>query len=117
MPKAQNIQATRKRHKRTLNAAKGYFGNRSRLYRYAKQAVIRAGVYAYRDRRKRRSVIRKLWIVRINAAVRAEGMSYSRFISALAKSNIALDRKQISEMAINDPAAFKALVAQVKKAA
>jgi len=117
MPKARNVQATRKRHKRTLNAAKGYFGNRSRLYRYAKQAVIRAGVYAYRDRRKRKSEMRSLWIVRINAACRDEGISYSRFISGLAKSQIQLDRKQISEMAINDPAAFKALVAQVKKAA
>jgi len=117
MPKARNVQASRKRHKRVLNAAKGYFGNRSRLYRYAKQAVIRAGVYAYRDRRKIKSEMRKLWIMRINAACRAEGISYSRFISGVIKANIGLDRKQISEMAINDPAAFKALVAQVKKAA
>jgi large subunit ribosomal protein L20 len=115
MPKVQNIQATRKRHQRTLKAAKGYFGNRSRLCKEARKAVIRAGQNAYRDRRDRKSVFRGLWITRINAACRAEGITYSRFIEKLTKAGIKLDRKQISEMAINDAVAFKALVAQVNK--
>lgn len=114
MPKAQNIAATRKRHQRTLRAAKGYFGNRSRLYKFAKDAVIRAGQYAYRDRRKRKSEFKSLWTVRINAAVRAEGITYSRFMEKLRKAGMKLDRKQLSELAINDAAAFKALVAKVK---
>ncbi len=116
MPKAQNIQATRKRHQRTLKAAKGYFGNRSRLFREARKALIRAGQNSYRDRRDRKNDFRKLWIVRINAACREEGITYSRFIEKLTKSGIKLDRKQLSEMAINDPVAFKALVAQLKAA-
>lgn len=116
MPKSQNIQATRKRHKRTLKASKGYFGNASRLYRYAKQAQDRAGVYAYRDRRNRKREFRKLWIVRINAACRANGVAYSRFIAGLNKAGIELDRKALSELAIHDEAAFKALVAQSQTA-
>ncbi|MBN2069634.1 MAG: 50S ribosomal protein L20 [Opitutales bacterium] len=117
MPKARNVQATRKRRKRLLNRAKGYFGNKSRLYRYAKDAVEHAGVYAYRDRRKKKSEFRKLWIVRINAACRAEGIAYSRFINGLAKAGIELDRKALSQLAIEDAAAFKALVAKVKEQA
>lgn len=116
MPKAQNIAATRKRHQRTLRAAKGYFGNRSRLYKYAKDAVVRAGQNSYRDRRRRKSDFKSLWTVRINAAVRAEGITYSRFMEKLRKSGMKLDRKQLSELAIHDAAAFKALVAKVKAA-
>jgi len=116
MPRARNVQATRKRHKRTLQQTKGYFGNASRLYRYAKQAVDRAGVYAYRDRRVRKREFRKLWIVRINAAVKMHDMNYSRFMAGLKAAGIELDRKQLSEMAIHDEAAFGALVARAKLA-
>jgi len=116
MPKAQNHQATRRRRKKVLRLAKGYFGNKSRLYRYAKDAVDHAGQYAYRDRRKKKSEFRKLWIVRINAACRAEGMAYSRFMNGLSKAGITLDRKALSQLAIEDEAAFKALVQKAKAA-
>jgi len=116
MPKAQNHQASRKRRQRKLKEAKGYFGNSSRLYRYAKQAVDRAGQFAYRDRRNRKREFRSLWITRINAACRQEGISYSRFMAGLKKAEIELDRKAISELAIHDEAAFKSLVAQAKSA-
>lgn len=116
MPKAQNIAASRKRRKRTLNATKGYFGNASRLYRYAKQANDRAGVFAYRDRRAKKREFRKLWIVRINAACREQGMAYSRFIAGLAKIGIELDRKALSEMAIHDAPAFQALIEKARTA-
>lgn len=116
MPKSQNIGASRKRRKRVLREAKGYFGNASRLYRYAKQAVDRAGVYAYRDRRKRKSEFRSLWIVRINAACRAHGIAYSRFINGLKVAKIEMDRKAMSELAIHDPDAFKALVEKARAA-
>lgn len=116
MPKAQNISATRKRHKRTLKLAKGYFGNASRLYRYAKQAVDRAGQYAFNDRRKNKGNFRSLWIVRINAACRAEGIAYSRFICGLKAAGIEMDRKALSQLAIEDAVAFKALVEKAKAA-
>lgn len=116
MPKAQNIAASRKRRKRALNAAKGYFGNASRLYRYAKQANDRAGVFAYRDRRAKKREFRKLWIVRINAACREQGLAYSRFIAGLAKCGIELDRKALSEMAIHDAPAFQALIEKARAA-
>ena len=116
MPKASNIAATRKRHQRTLTATRGYFGNRSRLYKYAKTAVTRAGQNSYRDRRRKKSDFKSLWTIRINAAVRAEGITYSRFMEKLRKVGMKLDRKSLSELAINDPVAFKALVAQVKAA-
>lgn len=116
MAKAQNIQATRKRHKRTLQATKGYFGNASRLYRYAKQAYDRAGVYAYRDRRNRKREFRRLWIARINAACRAQGLSYSRFMAGVIAAGIELDRKALSEIAIHDEAAFAAIVTRAKEA-
>lgn len=116
MPKAQNVSATRRRHKRTLRSTKGYFGNASRLYRYAKQASDRAGVYAYRDRRVKKREFRKLWIVRINAACRAEGMAYSRFIAGLNKMGVEMDRKALSELAIHDSVGFSALVAKAKAA-
>ncbi len=116
MPKAQSITATRKRRKRVLRQTKGYFGNASRLYRYAKQAVDRAGVYAYRDRRTRKREFRKLWIIRINAACRAEGVAYSRFMNGLKLAGIEMDRKQLSELAIHDEAGFKALVQKARAA-
>jgi large subunit ribosomal protein L20 len=116
MPKAQNIGATRKRHQRVLRKAKGYFGNASRLYRYAKQAVDRAGVYAYAHRRDRKNDFRSLWIVRLNAACRERGINYSRFIAGLKVAKIDLDRKQLSELAINDTAAFDVLVKRAKEA-
>ena len=110
MPKVQNHQASRKRRKRTLRQTKGYFGNASRLYRYAKQATDRAGQFAFRDRRAKKREFRKLWIVRINAACRLNGIAYSRFMAGLKKAGIELDRKALSELAIHDEVAFKGLV-------
>jgi large subunit ribosomal protein L20 len=114
MSKAQNIQATRRRHKKVLRLAKGYFGNASRLYRYAKHQVDHAGQNAYRDRRKKKSDFRALWIVRINAACREAGIPYSRFMNALKRSGIEMDRRVLSNMAATDEAAFKALIEQVR---
>ena len=116
MPRARNAVATKKRRKKVLKKAKGYFGNKSRLYRYAKDAVERAEQYAYRDRRKKKSVFRKLWIVRINAACRAEGLRYGQFINGLNKAGIQLNRKALSELAIHEPEAFKELVGKAKTA-
>ncbi len=115
MPKVTSSVASRKRRLRTLKAARGYFGNKSRLFRYAKDAVQRAGKYAYRDRRVRRREFRRLWIARINAACRAAGLKYSVFMAQLKVMNIALDRKQLSEMAIHDEAAFEALIKKVSE--
>ena len=104
------------RHKKVLKQAKGYRGARSRLYKVAKQAVDKAGQYAYRDRRQRKRQFRSLWIVRINAAARENGISYSRFISGLNKASIELDRKVLSDLAVHDKAAFMALAEQAKLA-
>src|SRR3954469_14980949 len=106
----------RRRHKKVLKAAKGYYGARSRTFRVAKQAVIKAGQYAYRDRRVKKRNFRALWIQRINAAVREHGLTYGRFIDGLVKAEIAVDRKVLSDIAITEPTAFAALVAQSKKA-
>ncbi|HCJ11582.1 MAG: 50S ribosomal protein L20 [Verrucomicrobia bacterium GWF2_51_19] len=114
MPRATNIVATHSRRKKMLKSARGYFGNKSRLFRYAKDAVQRAGKFAFRDRKKEKSMMRNLWIVRINAACRPLGISYSRLISGLKEANIELDRKAISELAIQDPKAFEALIAKIK---
>ncbi len=114
MPRVTNAGQTRRRKQRLLKTTRGYFGNKSRLYRYAKDASQRARKYAYRDRRVRRREFRSLWITRINAACRAAGIKYSVFMAGLKKLNIQLDRKQLSELAINDAAAFAALVAKVK---
>ncbi len=116
MPRARNAPATRKRRKKVLKKAKGYFGNKSRLFRYAKDAVERAEKFAYRDRRKKKSEFRKLWIVRINAACRAEGMRYGQFINGLNKAGIQLNRKVLSELAIHEPETFKELVGKAKAA-
>ncbi len=117
MPRASNTPATRKRRKRVLNQARGYWGNKSRLYRFAKDAVDRAGQYAYRDRRKKKTEWRQLWIVRINAACRAQGVSYSRFMNGLKKAGIELDRKALAELAVRDGVAFNSLVEKAKSAA
>jgi large subunit ribosomal protein L20 len=107
----------RRRHKKYLKQAKGYVGGRSRLYRTARETVERAGVFAYRDRRKRKRDFRRLWIVRINAAARDHGLSYSRLMEGLKAQGIALDRKALADLAANEPEAFAKLVEQVKAAA
>lgn len=116
MPRATNAPATRARRKKAIKKAKGYYGNKSRLYRYAKDATERAGKFAYRDRRKKKSEFRQLWIIRINAAVRPHDLSYSKFMHGLKEAKIGLDRKQLSEMAIHDTKAFDILIDQVKAA-
>lgn len=116
MPRATNSPASRKRHKKTLKYARGYFGSKSKLFRYAKDAVQHAWQYAYRDRKKKKAERRGLWIVRLNAACRANGISYSRFIEGLHAANIQMDRKVLSDLAIRDEAAFVAVVNQVKDA-
>ena len=105
---------SRKRHKKVLKRAKGYRGARSRTFKVAKQAVNRAGQYAYRDRRQQKRVFRSLWIIRINAAARENGLSYSKFMSALKKANIELDRKTLANLAVNDKEAFASIVEQAK---
>ena len=114
MPRSVNSVASRKRRKKILKAAKGYFGARSNVYTVAKNAVEKAWQYAYRDRRNKKRAFRRLWIARINAASRMEGMSYSRFMHALKNNNIDLDRKVLADLAMNHPTAFKAVVDQVK---
>lgn len=116
MPRARNVPATRKRRKKVLKKAKGYFGNKSRLFRYAKDAVDRAEAYAYVHRRKRKTEFRQLWIVRINAACRNEGVRYGEFMNGLNKAGIELNRKVLSELAIHEPDSFKELVAKAKAA-
>ncbi|MDR9467806.1 MULTISPECIES: 50S ribosomal protein L20 [Marinospirillum] len=111
----RGVQA-RRRHKKILKLAKGYYGARSRVFRVAKQAVIKAGQYAYRDRRVRKRQFRALWIARINAAARINGMSYSRFISGLKKADIAIDRKVLADIAVHDQATFAAIVEKSKAA-
>ncbi len=104
------------RHKKVLKKAKGYYGARSRVYRVANQAVIKAGQYAYRDRRQRKRDFRALWIVRINAAARECGLSYSRFINGLKKANIEIDRKVLADIAVFEKEAFSALAEKAKAA-
>ena len=107
----------RRRHKRILKQAKGYYGARSRVFRVAKQAVIKAGQYAYRDRRQRKRQFRALWIARINAEARVNGLSYSKFIAGLKKSSIEIDRKILADLAVHDKVAFTALTEKAKAAA
>ena len=116
MSRVKGAVTTRKRRKKTLKLAKGYFGAKSKWFRIANQAVMKSGVYAYRDRKARKRDFRKLWITRINAAARQNGMSYSRFINGLKKAGITLNRKMLAEMAVNDAEAFANLVEQVKAA-
>ncbi len=114
MPRVKRGVQARARHKKVLKQAKGYYGARSRVYRVAKQAVTKAGQYAYRDRRQRKRQFRSLWIVRINAAARENGLSYSRFIAGLKKANVEVDRKVLADLAVRDKAAFAALAERAK---
>jgi large subunit ribosomal protein L20 len=109
MPRATNAPASRERRKRVLDKAKGYRGRRSKLFRYAKDATRKAQYWAYRDRKTRKRNFRNLWIQRINAACRDQGTTYSRFIEGLAAANIAIDRKALAELAVQDPSAFKSI--------
>jgi large subunit ribosomal protein L20 len=116
MPRATNSPAYRKRRKKMLKQAKGYFGNKSRLYKYAKEAVAHALKYAYRDRRAKKRTWRRLWIVRINAACRECGINYSRFQEGLKAAEIVLDRKILADLAVNDSTAFVGIVDKAKEA-
>lgn len=109
-------RATKKRHKKVLTYAKGYVGSKSKLYKSANQALMKAWRYAYKHRRQKKRDFRSLWITRINAACREHGLSYSRFINALNKANIKLNRKILAELAVRDKDAFKQIVSQVKVA-
>jgi large subunit ribosomal protein L20 len=109
MPRATNAPASRERRKRVLDKAKGYRGRRSKLFRYAKDATMKAQYWAYRDRKTRKRNFRNLWIQRINAACRDQGTTYSRFMEGLAAANIAIDRKALAELAVQDPSAFKSI--------
>lgn len=115
MPRATNNPASRRRRKKILKAAKGYFGRKSKTLINAKEAVDRSMLYAYRDRRNRKRDFRRLWITRINAATRLHGLSYSRFIHALKEQGIDLDRKILAEMAVNDPKGFEKLATMAKQ--
>ena len=114
MPRVKRGVTAHARHKKLLALAKGYRGRRKNVFRIAKQAVMKAGQYAYRDRRTRKRVFRQLWIARINAASRGLGVTYSKFMAGLKKANIEIDRKVLSDMAIHDPAGFASIVDKVK---
>jgi len=114
MARVKRGVTARRRHKKILSKAKGYYGARSRVFRVAKQAVTKAGQYAYRDRRQRKRQFRALWITRINAQSRANGLTYSRLINGLKKADIVLDRRVLADLAVHDKAAFAALVNQAK---
>ena len=116
MPRVKRGVEAGRRHKKVLKQAKGYYGARSRVYRVAVQAVTKAGQYAYRDRRVKKRTFRRLWIARINAQSRVEGLSYSRLINGLNKAGIALDRRVLADRAVHDKAAFGAVVSQAKAA-
>ncbi|WP_423063705.1 50S ribosomal protein L20 [Candidiatus Paracoxiella cheracis] len=116
MPRVKRGVTARARHKKVLSKAKGYYGARSRVYRVAKQAVIKAAQYAYRDRRQRKRQFRALWIVRINAAARQYGLSYSRLMNGLDKAAIEIDRKMLADLAVNDKHAFEQLAEKAKAA-
>ena len=116
MARVKRGVTARARHKKVLKKAKGYYGARSRVYRVAKQAVIKAAQYAYRDRRQKKRQFRALWIIRINAACRLHDISYSKFISGLIKAEIEVDRKVMAYLAVNDENAFKILVDEAKSA-
>lgn len=114
MPRATNNPASRRRHKRVLKQAKGARGGRSKLIRRARETTLRAGQFAYRDRKVRKRDFRRLWIMRINAAARLHGLSYSRFIAGLKLADVALDRKVLADLAIHDPEAFSRIAAVAK---
>jgi large subunit ribosomal protein L20 len=114
MPRSVNAVASRQRRKKILKAAKGYFGARRNVYTVAKNTLEKGLVYAYRDRKNKKRAFRRLWIARINAATRAEGLSYSRFIHLLSEKNINLNRKVLADLAMNHPETFKAVVNAVR---
>lgn len=114
MPRVKRGVTARAKHKKVLAKAKGYYGARSRVFRVAKQAVIKAAQYAFRDRRQRKREFRALWIIRVNAAARSHGISYSTFINGLKKASINIDRKVLADIAVYDKPAFAALVEQAK---
>ncbi|TVZ57199.1 LSU ribosomal protein L20P [Lutibacter sp. Hel_I_33_5] len=114
MPRSVNSVASRKRRKKILKAAKGYFGRRKNVYTVAKNAVEKAMLYAYRDRKNNKRNFRALWIMRINAGARLHGMSYSQFMGKVKANNIELNRKVLADLAMNNPEAFKAIVEKVK---
>jgi large subunit ribosomal protein L20 len=116
MPRVKRGVVARARHKKVLKQAKGYYGARSRVYRVAKQAVIKAAQYAYRDRKQRKRQFRQLWIARINAGARECGLSYSRFMNGLKKANVEMDRKVLADLAVFDKPAFAKLVDLAKEA-
>ncbi len=116
MPRVKRGVVAHRRHKKILKQAKGYYGARSRVFRVAKQAVTKAGQYAYRDRRVRKRQFRALWIARINAASRANGLSYSRLIAGLKKAEIVLDRRVMADLAVHDKEAFTLVVEKAKAA-
>ncbi len=117
MPRASRSVPARAKHKKVLKLAKGYYGARSRVYRVAKQAVIKASQYAYRDRRVKKRMFRVLWIIRINAAAREHGLTYSTFMSGLSKMSVDLDRKVLADLAVHDKPAFAEIANKVKAAA
>ena len=114
MPRVKRGVTAHARHKKVLALAKGFRGRRKNVFRIAKEAVMKAGQYAYRDRRTRKRVFRQLWIARINAAARELGVTYSKFMAGLKKAAIDIDRKVLADMAVNDPAAFGSIVDKVK---
>ena len=114
MPRVKRGVTAKARHKKVLEQAKGFRGRRGNVYRIAKEAVMKAGQYAYRDRRNKKRVFRQLWIARINAASRAAGITYSKFMAGLKKASIDIDRKVLADMAVNDPAGFGSIVEKVK---
>ena len=116
MPRTTRGVTAHRRHKKVLKQAKGYYGARSRVFRVAKQAVTKAGQYAYRDRKQRKRMCRGLWIQRINAAARESGISYSRMIAGLKKENIEIDRRVLADLALNEREAFDALAERAKAA-
>ena len=116
MPRATNAPASRERRKKMVDKARGFRGRRSKLFRYAKNAVMKAQYWAFRDRKTRKRMFGKLWNQRINAAARAEGLTYSRFMEGLKAAGITLDRKVLADIAVNDVTGFKSLVAKAKTA-
>ena len=115
MARVKTGRITRKKHKKVLKQAKGYFGAKRYRFRMAKQAVMKSGMYAYVGRKDKKSNFRRLWIARINAAARMNGLSYSKLIAGLKKANVTINRKMLAEMEVNDMTAFKALVEKVQK--
>jgi len=116
VPRVKRSVHARKKRRKVLGQAKGYWGLKHSSYKRAKEQVDHSLVYAYRDRKNRKRTFRRLWIVRINAAARANGLSYNQFVAGLRKADIALDRKVLADLAVNDPAAFGAIAAQAKAA-